>query len=381
MNRLHKYKKGIITIEIQSHIPEKFINLLWKNEIEIKNIRKKNITTMSMDMNLRDFPIIDDIAKRTKTKIKILNRRGLSFLFIKIRRRVALVFGFFIFLSLIYFLSTFIWRIDIQTENNLSPYEIRQQLISYGITPGISKSKIDVYRLQKKIIDDSDNIMYFRARIEGSRLIVNAIEKTPPPVVVLEEEPCDLVAKKDGQIVWVYTTAGTSVVKSGDIVKTGQVLVKGQQGKEGSTYEVHAKGEVIAKTFYEEIKEVPVKGVKKERTGKEITNLYIEVLGKKIYLKNTLNKFKTYDKIVGNKGLIKKETFYEVKENSYSLDPEKVVESTSEELYSKIVESLDKSIKIVSKEIFKEQTGDNYRIRVLVVAEEDIAAPQKLSSN
>lgn len=378
MTKLKKYKKGIITIEIQSHIPEKFINLLWKNEIEIKNISKKNITTMSMDINLKDFDIINNIAKRTKTKIKVLNRRGITFLFIKVRKRVALVFGFFLFLLIIYYLSTFIWRIDIHTENNLSPYEIRQKLISYGITPGIKKSKIDVYKLQKKVIDTSDNIMYFKARIEGSRLIINAIEKTSPPDIIKEDEPCDLVAKKDGQIVWVYTTAGTSVVKKGDIVKTGQILVKGVQGKEGSKYEVHAKGEVIAKTFYEEIKEVPVKGTKKERTGEKINNFYIEILGKKIYLKNTLNKFKSYDKIVENKGFIKKEIFYEVKEINYSLDLENTAQSTADELYSKITQGLDKSIKIVDKEVFKELVGENYKIRVLVIAEENIASPQKI---
>lgn len=150
-NKLKKYKRGIITIEIQSHIPEKFINLLWRNGVQIKNIRKKSITNMSMDINLKDFQLIDDIAKKTKTKIKILNRRGTSFLFIKLRKRIALVFGFFLFFSLIYFLSTFIWKIDIQTENNLSPYEIRQKLISYGIYPGIRKDKIDVYNIQKKI--------------------------------------------------------------------------------------------------------------------------------------------------------------------------------------------------------------------------------------
>lgn len=234
---------------------------------------------------------------------------------------------------------------------------------------------------KKKFINDSDNIMYFKARIEGSRLIVNAVEKTPPPNVILEEDPCDLVAKKDGEILWIYTTSGTSVVKSGDIVKAGQILVKGQQGREGNTYEVHAKGEVIARTFYEKSKEISMKGTKKEKTGKEINNLYIEFLGKKIYLKNTLNKFKTYDKIIENKGFIKKEIFYETNEVNFSLIPEEVIKSTADELYSQIIESLDKSIKVVSSETFKEQVGDNYKIRVLVVAEENIAYPQKLSNN
>lgn len=378
MNKFSKYKKGVMTIEIQSHIPEKFLNLLWKNDIQIKNIRKKSITTMIMDINLSDFNAIDDIGKRTKTKIKIIDRRGISFFFIRVRKRFALVFGVFLFAYIIYYLSTFIWRIDIETENKLSPYEIRQQLISYGITPGISKRKINVYQLQKKFIDSSDNIMYFKARIEGARLIINAIEKTPPPSVVSETEPCNLVAKKDGEIVRVYTASGTSAVKKGDIVKTGQVLVKGEQGKDEKAYVVHAKGTVIARTFYEEIKEVPIKGVKKEKTGSEITNMFIEFMGKKIYLKNSLNKFKTYDKIVENDGFIKKETYYETKETSYSLEEKEVVSSAGEEMFKSISEQLDKSIKIIKKDVYSETEGDKCKVRILVITEEDIAVPEKI---
>lgn len=379
MSKFDKYKRGIITIEIQSHIPEKFINLLWKNEVQIKNISKKSITTMTMDINLKDYNKIKEISKRTKTKIKIINRKGFTFFFFKIRRRVALVFGSLLFVFILYYLSTFIWRIDIQTENNLSPYEIRQQLMSYGIVSGISKNKINVYELQDKMLkSNNDSIMYFRARIEGSRLIVNAIEKTPPPNMVAETDPCNLVAKKDAEIVRVFTTAGTPIVKKGDMVKAGQIIVKGEQGKEGSTYAVHAEGAVIARTFYEEVKEVNIKGIKKEKTGNKIENIYVEIMGKRIYLKNSLNKFKTYDKIIENSSLIKKEIYYETKEVNYSLDPEMVTKSTADELFSKISESLDKTVKIEDKKIYSEPAGDNLRVRVLLIAEENIAIKEKL---
>ncbi|MBL4935168.1 sporulation protein YqfD [Clostridium sp. YIM B02515] len=378
MSKVNKFKRGTMTVEIQSHIPEKFLNLAWKNNIQIKNIRKRSITTIVMDINLKDFSLIEDIAQKTKSKIKIVNRKGVTFFLLKIRRRFALVGGVFIFVFILYFLSGFIWTIDIQTENNLSPYEIRQQLINYGVMPGIRKSKVNVYQLQDNMIKSNENIMYFNARVDGSRLYVKVIDKVTPPSIITDNEPCNLVAKKDGQIVRVYTSAGSPTVKKGDTVKAGDIIVKGEQGKEGSTYTVHASGNVIARTFYEQIKEVPIKGVKKERTENKIENLYIEVLGKKIYFKNSINKFKSYDKIVENSGFIKKEIYYEVKETKYNMDSQKVVDSTAEELYSKIVQSLDKSIKVVDKQVQSEPNGDNVKVRVLVVAEENIALAQKL---
>jgi similar to stage IV sporulation protein len=378
MNKLNKYKRGIITIEIQSHMPEKFINLLWKNGVQIKNIRKESITTMLMDISLRDYSRVEEVAQKTKTKIKVAGRKGITFFLIKMRRRTALVGGAAVFVFMLYYLSGFIWKIDIQTENNLSPYEIRQQLTAFGIMPGVKKNKIDVYKLQENMIKSSQNIMYFKARIEGARLYVSAFETVNPPKVDQENNSSNLVAKKDGQIVRIFTSAGSAVVKAGDTVKTGQIVVKGEQGKEGSTYVVHAKGNVIAKTFYEEMRTVTVKGVKKERTGNSIENTYIKILGKKLYLKNSLNKFKSYDKIEENDNFIKKEIYYEVKETKYDLNPEEIAKTTSEELYEKILQSLDKSVIIKDKKVYAEPEGDNYKVRVLVVAEEDIAVTEKL---
>lgn len=82
-----KYKSGIITIEARSLIPEKFINLLWKNGISVRNIVKKDITTLNIDISLKDYIKLKDIAKRTKTKVKIVERRGFAFFLIKVKRR------------------------------------------------------------------------------------------------------------------------------------------------------------------------------------------------------------------------------------------------------------------------------------------------------
>lgn len=373
-----KYKSGIITIEIQSLIPEKFVNLMWKNGVYIRNIKKKSITTMTMEISLKDYGKIEDIAKKTKTKIKIVERRGFAFFLIKVKRRVALVFGIILFISIIYYLSTFIWNIEISSDKYLSPYEIRQQLNSYGIKPGISKENINVYDIEEKLIKNNDSIMWVRARIEGANLKISAAERQSPPSIVLEDSPCNLVARRDGEVIRVYTTAGTSVVKKGDMIRKGQVLVKGEQGKEGSTYAVHAVGDVICRTFYEDVKEVKVNEVKKERTGNKESNIYVEIGGKKLYLKKSINKFNKYDKIEESKFFTRIETYYEVKETTIHNDPKKLVDDTTGELYLKICSNLDKSVKIIDK-IVSYEAGDIYKVRVLVVAEENVALKEPIS--
>jgi len=378
MNKFKKYKKGTITIEIQSLMPERFINLLWKNDVKVQNVKKTSITTMIMDLPLKDYDVLEECAKKTQTKIKILKRKGLSFFWLMMKRRIALFAGIVIFGGLLYYLSTFIWKIDIVTDQVLTPYEIRQQLASYGIKPGINKSNVNVYEIQDKMLKNNENIMWIKVRIEGSELKVNVVQRLSPPDIITDDTPCNLLAKRDGEIVSIYTTAGTAVVRKGQIVKKGQILVKGEQGKEGAVYQVHAKGEVKARTYYEAEKEVEISGVKEKKTGKSIKNIYVEVKGKKIYLKNSLNKFSKYDKIVNNKQFFKTEIYNELKEEKFQLDSKKVIDDTSKELYDKITARLDKSIKIVDKKLDTEIRDNKCFVRLIVIAEENIALPEKI---
>lgn len=99
----------------------------------------------------------------------------------KMRRKISLVIGMGLFFAVIYILSNYIWAIDIETQRNLSPFEVRQQLSSIGIKPGLNKSQVNVYQIEKKMEDLNSQIMWIRVRIEGSTLKLVIKEKVNPP--------------------------------------------------------------------------------------------------------------------------------------------------------------------------------------------------------
>ena len=373
------YRSGIILLEIQSLIPEKIINIMWENNIYIKNIKKKNITTMTMEINLRDYDKIEDIARRTGTRIRIIKRRGPIFFIIKLKRKITLVSGIVLFIGIIYYLSTFIWSVKINSEEGLPPYIIRQQLKSYGVKPGINKDKINVYKIEKDLVKDNDNIMWAKVRIQGSELDVSVVQRKSPPTIVEENTPCNLIAKRDGKVMRAYTTKGTAVVKPGDDVKKGQLLVKGEQGQEGSIYSVHAAGYIICTTTYESSETVKVNNIKNERTGKKLENYYINFRGKRRYLKKDNNKFNKYDRIEESKFIFGKETYFEVKQVTVKGNLQKIVQDTGEKLYKNICCKLDKSIKTVNR-IVTYEGQDPCKVKVQVTAEENIAIPDTITN-
>lgn len=374
--KFEKIKNAFITIEIRTKKPEEFLNLIYNRGIKLNKVQRLDINLLQIVVELKDYKKVKEISEKTRAKIKIIGRKGIGFILIKLRNRISILIGGIIFIFLTYYLSTFIWGIDIKTQKNIPPYNIRAELNTLGIKPGISKKSINVYDLEKKLIEKNNDIMWVRVRIYGSHLKINVAERQEPPQIVRNDNAGDVVAKQDGYILRIYTRSGTAVVKAGDVVKKGQVLIKGQQGNEENVYNVHADGDVIAETFNERIIDVSLTKHVRKRTGKKIENYYLDIGNKKFYLKKSENKFKKYDKIVSGNLFVKKEVYYEVLDTIQKLNKQKLIDNATDDMYKKLCSEFDKSVKIKNKVVDTNIKGDICTIRILVTTEENISQKQ-----
>lgn len=368
-----KIKSGQITIEVNSLMPEKILNILWDNEIYTCNIVKVNLATIRLTIYFKDYKETEILIKKYKGKVRIVNTSGIIVLIMKMKRKISLVIGAGLFFIVIYILSNYIWSIDIQTQRNLSPFEIRQQLSSIGIKQGISKSQINVRELEKNMEDLNDQIMWIRVRVEGSTLKLVIKEKVNPPSTekILFEQ---VVAKMDGEVKRVYTNSGNPAVAPGDIVRSGDELILPIQGREGFEKEVKPSGTVIANTFYEKFMEVQISGEKLERTGKKNSDIYLKFFGKKIYLKKSINGFHSYDKIEEKNGSFNKTIYFEKRGKIINLDKDNAVKESAEKLQGSLRKTLSNDAKIIDKKITVDDIKDGkILVKVIFTVEQDIA--------
>lgn len=364
---------GQITIEVSALMPEKILNVLWNNEIYTCNIIKIDLMTIRVSIYFKDYKEAEVLIKKYKGKVRIVKKSGIIVLLMKMKRKVSLVIGAVIFFISIYILSSYIWAIDIQTQRNLSPFEIRQQLSSIGIKPGLNKSQIDVYAIEKKMEDINNQIMWIRIRVEGSTLKLVIKEKVNPPST---EKTLfnQVVAKMDGEVKRVYTSSGNPAVVPGDIVKVGDDLILPIQGREGFEQEVKPKGTVIANTFYEKFMEVQISGEKLERTGKKNNDIYLSFYGKKFYLKKDVNRFQYYDKIEEKDGVINKIIYFEKKGKTVNLDRENTIKEATQKLQESLRKTLSNDAKIMDSKITVEDINDGkILVKVIFTVEQDIA--------
>lgn len=370
---LEKLKSGKITIEINALSIEKILNALWKNNIQTLNITRRNLTTIRCSIMYAEYKQVVNVVKKLKGKIKVIGISGAIVFILQIKKKLSLAIGFVAFFIVLYLLSNNIWAIDIETQNNLTPFEVRKELTSIGIIPGIKKADINVYDIERKMEDLDNQIMWIRVRIEGSTLRVVIKEKINPPSTE-KELPSEVLAKMDGEIKRVFTVSGNSAVSPGDIVKKGDVLILQKEGREGFEKDVKPSGTVIANTFYNKFMEVQISGEKLKRTGNKDSDIYINICDKKIYLKKAINEFESYDKIEERKGLLNKIVYFEKKGEQINLDKDTVINECTLNLQNSLEKSLNKDAKIIDKKIEEENLGDGKIIvKVTFTVEQDIA--------
>ncbi|MBU5455123.1 sporulation protein YqfD [Caproiciproducens sp. MSJ-32] len=366
------FETGKLIVEIKVLNPERVLNILWNENINILNVKKVDVVTLRVTIEYKDYDNLKKIVKRLNGKVKVVGERGILFLLFRLKNKMFLCIGAGIFLVILLHLSTYIWSIEINTRKNLSPYEVRQNLYDLGIEPGIKKKKIDVKELERKIEDINSGILWIRVRIEGSTLKINIEEKVNPPEIV-EEKKGNLVSKMEGEISRVYVFSGRSAVHIGDLVKPGDILIEGINGKEENPYEVVPDGVVMANTFYEKSMLVKVDGTELKRNGNKDNDIYLEIFGKKIYLKKAIKGFKEYDKIEESGKILKKVNYYEKEEVPVKLSKEEAVDNAVEQLQESLYNNLTREAKIIDKIVTTKDGEDgNIIVNVVFVVEQNI---------
>lgn len=368
------FKKGIITIEVATKNIEELLNILWKEEIQVFRINKKNRNTIEITINYSDFEHVRNIIIDCFGKFRIVNKKGHVFIIEKIKKRMSLLIAPFVFACVLYYLSTFIWAVEIQDGGNISPFDLRMELKNLGVEPGINKSKIDVYELEKKLESYNRELLWVRLRTEGSTLKVAFEEKINSPKIKQENNNI-CIAKMGGEIKRIYVTSGTAKVEVGDIVKKGDVLINPIEGKEGTEYETPAEGVVIASTFYEKEMEVQISGKKLVRSGNEDKEIYFEIFKHKIYIKKATNSFDYYDKIEENKKIFKTVNYYEKVEEEINIEKQLAINKCVESLKESLLKELINDSKVTGNSVYVKDGEENGKIRVLVtfLVEQDIA--------
>ena len=386
---LLNYILGYVTIEVEGYFIERFINICNNQKIFLWNMERKHSTIIRINIGIKDFKKIKQIAKKTKCRVKIQKKKGIPFILHKYKKRKIFALFFAFLIVAVITLSNFIWNIEVTGNEKISSEEIIKDLAESNFKVGTSKVNLNTKTIIDKLRLKRSDLAWVGIEIKGTNAVIKVVEADLKPDIIKEDEYCNIVATKDAMIVKINAQNGTAVVHEGDLVTKGTVLVQGWlEGQYTGIRYVHATGEVQAKVWYSQKVKVPLKQTKKVQTGKEENKYSVKINNFEINLLKGVPKFQNYDTIETSKKLKLFSDFYlpiEINKRTYQEYENQEFTYTVEEAKQIAIEQADKNLEeqikekqIVNKKINTEQVGANVEVEVIYEVLENIGTKEKI---
>lgn len=281
-----KYFKGYVYVRLSGYAPERFLNLCGSHDILIWNL-KSTEDGYEFCISVAGFKQLRPILKKTRTHIRIQKRYGMPFELYHYRKRKMFAMGMLLFAGLIYYLSGFIWNIEVNGNSYLSEEVVLCFLSKEHASFGTKKKNIDCAALEETLRSRYPEVIWTSIKIYGTKMTVDIQENLLPEENYeekKEETAHDIVAADDGLITEMITRSGTPAVTVGTPVKKGDVLVNGyveilnDDGETAQYLYRTADADIIAKVTYSYHDEIPMEYVKKVPTGAEKITYQVRIL-------------------------------------------------------------------------------------------------------
>ncbi len=258
--------KGYYEIEAVGN-NARLLNVIKARNINVWGIRKTADDKMVFKVGLLGYKKITELKEYYK--IEVIKEVGVPSFFKKHKKRWGFLIGAAIFVSGLFFMNSFIWNINVYGVENLSEQEILKELALKNIKIGETVYNIDKVKAELEIQIKYPQIKWLQIETKGTTVNVYLKESSQKSEErVPEEEPCDIVAKKDGVIKFAAAYNGIPVVEAGQSVSKGDILIKGEYLTEmQNERKVHASGVVMAETVNVIEVKVPLKFEEPELTG------------------------------------------------------------------------------------------------------------------
>jgi len=384
------YVLGYLKLSVEGYYIERFINICKNNKITIWNLKRNKEIELYLNVRISEFKKICEIAKKTKCKIKIKNKKGIPFLLHKYKKRKIFLILLILITCFIGFSSNFVWNVEIKEENGQKLENIEKDIENAGLKTGILKSKVKTKEIINNIRLQRKDVAWIGIELKGTNAIVKLVKADEKPEIIDENEYCSIVSNKSGIITKISAQTGTANVKVGDIVKENDVLINGwMEGKFTGIRYVHAKGDVEAKVWHTKHKKILYNTTQTIETGNTEKKYEMKINNFKINFYKNLSKFKIYDTIeTENKFKIFSDFYLPISfvkkinkeqekvQKKYSLEEAKTV--GIKELQEELDKEIENKENIVNKNINTYEQEDGVNIYVTYEVLENIGTNEKI---
>lgn len=304
MKKILPSLQGYIRVRVNGCACERFFNLCTHHQISLWDIKSCE-NTSEVSMKASDFLKLKAIVKKCHVKTEVTQKHGVPFFLKRHRKRRLFLPGFLCCCFFIHLLSLCIWRIDVNGNQELSRNTIISYLEEEEIRLGSRIKTLDCKKIAADLRNRFSVITWVSVEQTGTLLRITLQENADHEDPLLKSEDAgqpsgtenartygdsisqgaDLIADYDGTVHSVLTRRGTALVKEGDAVKAGDILVSGEleimddNGELAVRHYTQADADVYLEISDSYTDQVKMEYTVPEYTGKQKKRYYLKILG------------------------------------------------------------------------------------------------------
>lgn len=234
------------------------LNLCLRHEISYVDFHCATDGSISFRASAVAARRLKHLCREAGLPLQILAGEGLPFFLWRYRARAGLLLGGLFAVALMILSGCFVWDIRITGNERMTDAEIRAELRACGLYPGSYIPNLHAGELENRVLIASEGLSWVSIYLDGTVATVQVIEHIPTPEAP-PTAPANLIAAMDGQIEILEIYRGNCVVKHGQAVRRGELLVSGLYDSNvlGFRY-TRAAGRVYARTEQTFTVEIPL---------------------------------------------------------------------------------------------------------------------------
>jgi len=239
---------------------------------------------------IRESDILKFISfAKGRIRYTITETKGLFGFFKQRKKRYGAFAALFLVLVLNFILSDFVWDIRISGNENIADYSVLEALEKSGFEVGSSWRKVDKNSVELNLLSENSDISWISINRRGTVAYIEIAEsENIGKNTSMESQYCNVVADRDAVIEEITVKSGTAQVKSGDVVKAGDILISGVVESESGVFFCHAEGEVKGRESLIVSAEIPEKEMQKIYKKDSVAEIKLNIF------KFSINIFKNY---------------------------------------------------------------------------------------
>ncbi len=229
MRRLKAWLIGYVIVCIRGGDIARFLALLSHHAILITKTFS-NEQGVFLQLSLDDFRRIRPFVRKTHVRFHIYRRAGLPFFVDWCRRHVGFCVGCVLYVLLLMVLQRHVWLITVDGNFVRTDEQIVDALRAEGVYIGCLMGEVTCSELEEYLRNTMSDIIWVSCEKDGTKLRVHVKEAYHyPERENVDRETGDIVATADGVVTELVVRSGVPLVRVGDSVNAGDVLVSGTQ--------------------------------------------------------------------------------------------------------------------------------------------------------